>query len=208
MARKKLSEQAKNRGKKRKMNRQDDIVKDDKIDGVEQQSTESVEEDCSCDKKLKDLTAEVMQWKDKYFRTMAEFENYRRRTIKEKSDWLKNSNERMILSICDVMDNFERAMGQMQDDHTDDPFITGIIQIKQQMDSLLEKENVVKLESLDQEFDPAFHEALAHIPSDKDENIVTAVIQNGYKMNDKIIRPARVAVSNGQEPQINKEQNK
>lgn len=153
------------------------------------------------------LENDVAQWKDKYVRTMAEFENFRRRTQKEKSDWIKSSNEEILLSICDIMDNFERAMGQMKDEHHEDPFIKGIVQIKQQLDNLLIREHVVKIESDGAEFDPAIHEALAHIPADVEENKVVAVIQNGYKLYDKIIRTARVAVSNGQPLECPQKQN-
>lgn len=145
-------------------------------------------------------------WKDKYVRSMAEFENFRKRTMKEKSDWIKCSNEAILLSICDIMDNFERAMGQMKEDHQEDPFIKGIIQIKQQLDSLLAKEHVQKIETEGKEFDPSLHEALAHIPSDLEENMIVAVIQNGYKLYDKVVRTARVAVSNGQPVQSQSEQ--
>lgn len=155
----------------------------------------------------KQLEEDIAYWKDKYVRNMAEFENYRKRTMKEKADWIKSSNEGILLSICDIMDNFERAMGQMKENHHDDPFIKGIIQIKQQLDNLLVKEHVEKIETEGADFDPAIHEALAHIPSDLEENKIVAVIQNGYKLYDKVIRTARVAVSNGQAVQAQTEEN-
>jgi len=154
------------------------------------------------------LEAEVAQWKDKYLRTMAEFENFRRRTQQEKSDWVKWSTEKLILTICDVMDNFERAI-PAEAESSEDPFVKGIVLIKQQLMSVLEKEEVKKVEALGQDFDPNYHEALAHIPSELEENKVAAVIQNGYQMHGKLIRPVRVAVSNGmnlqQELKTNKE---
>lgn len=171
---------------------------DDKIEAqLEEQEVldEQTPEDVNREKQLED---DIAHWKDKYVRSMAEFENYRKRTLKEKSDWIKSSNESILLAICDIMDNFERAMGQMKDDHQEDPFIKGIIQIKQQLDNLLTKEHVEKIESEGKNFDPSVHEALAHIPSDSDEDKIVAVIQNGYTLYDKVIRPARVAVSNGQ----------
>jgi len=69
--------------------------------------------------------------------------------------------------------------------------------IERQLVNALEKEGVKKIEALGESFDPDFHDALAHIPSDYDENVVAAIIQNGYMMHDKVIRPVRVAVSNG-----------
>ncbi len=169
-------------------------------DAVEEQTPEEVNRE-------KQLEDDIAHWKDKYVRSMAEFENYRKRTLKEKADWIKSSNEGILISICDIMDNFERAMGQMKEDHHDDPFIKGIVQIKQQLDNLLEKEHVEKIETEGQDFNPALHEALAHIPSDLEENKIVAVIQNGYKLYDKVMRTARVAVSNGQAVQTQTENN-
>jgi len=140
---------------------------------------------------------EVKELKDKYLRTMAEFENFRRRSIAEKADWIRHATQKMALEICDVVDNFERALSQAQPEDLQSPFGKGIVLIEKQLVSALEKEGVKKIEALGESFDPDFHDALAHIPSDYDENVVAAIIQNGYMMHDKVIRPVRVAVSNG-----------
>lgn len=158
----------------------------------------------SSNEKIKALELELEEFKDKYMRTAAEFDNFRRRNISEKADWIKNANERIVLELCDVLDNFERAL------HPDvevnpDGFKKGVELIFQQLSNLLKKEGVEKIEALGKEFDPTVHEALAHIPSEMEDNMVAAVIQNGYKMNNKVIRPARVAVSNGQKPNKAKE---
>ncbi len=161
-----------------------------------------VEKEQSLEEKISSLEKEVLEWKDKYLRSIAEFENYRRRSIQEKSDWIRLSTEKLALGICDVMDNFERALVQVGQEHLEDTMIKGFVLIEQQLRSVLAKEGVKKIEALGKEFDPSYHEALAHIPSDFDENVVAAVIQNGYTMNDKLIRPVRVAVSNGIKPEI------
>lgn len=145
------------------------------------------------------------EWKDKYLRSMAEFENFRRRSTQEKTDWIKRSTEKLALEVCDVLDNFERAFMQMEPEHEQDKFVKGVLLIEQQLRSVLLREGVKKIEALGQEFDPSLHDALAHIPSEYDENTVAAIIQNGYTMNDKVIRPARVAVSNGEEITLSKE---
>ncbi len=153
------------------------------------------------EEKLENLEKDVAVWKDRYMRNMAEFENFRRRSQKEKSDWIKTATEGIVISLCDVMDNFERAWEQVEEDELEKPFIKGVKQIEQQLNSILSKEGVKKVDSKNQEFNPEYHEALAHIPSELEENIVAAVIQNGYTLNGKLIRPARVAVSNGAKPQ-------
>ena len=149
--------------------------------------------------KYEQLQKEYAELKDKRIRVIAEFENFRKRSFVEKVNWIKNANERIVLDVCDVLDNFERAL-HPEVEKNRKTFEKGIELIFQQIESLLKKEGVQKIEALEKEFDPNFHEALAHIPSELEENKITAVIQNGYTMNEKVIRPVRVAVSNGEKP--------
>lgn len=155
--------------------------------------------------KVTELEASVNEWKDKYMRSMADFDNYRRRSLEEKSDWIKRATEKLALSVCDVLDNFDRALMQLNEEQKEDKFVKGIIMIDQQLKSALEKEGVKRIEALGEEFDPNLHEAMAHIPSDYEEGKIAAIIQNGYTMNDKLIRPVRVAVSSGKQEINNKE---
>lgn len=171
---------------------------------TEEQSPEADEIDM-IRKKVAELEVSVDEWKDKYLRSMAEFDNYRRRSIEEKSDWIKRATEKLALTVCDVLDNFDRALMQVTDDQKEDSFIKGIIMIDQQLKSALEREGVKRIEALGEEFDPKVHEALANIPSELDEGRIAAVIQNGYTMHDKLIRPVRVAVSSGQQDNNKKE---
>jgi len=158
---------------------------------VEQEHAEEEDE-------LLKLSKERDEWKDKYLRSMAEFENFRRRTNQEKADWIKRSTEKLALSVCDVLDNFERALAQFVTQDKDEKLFQGVSLIEQQLRSVLEKEGVMKIEALGQEFNPALHEALAHIPSAEfEENTIAAIIQNGYTMHDIVVRPVRVAVSSG-----------
>ncbi len=163
--------------------------------------TDSETQDVNFDEQEKEkvntLEKECAEWKDKYLRSMAEFENYRRRSIQEKSDWIKLATQKLALNVCDLADNFERAMMQIKEEDKENSFVKGILQIEQQLRSILEKEGVCKIKALGNEFDPSEHEALAHIPSEFEENTVAAVIQNGYTMHGKILRPVRVAVSSG-----------
>jgi len=154
----------------------------------------------STEDKLELKQKEIDDLKDKNLRIMAEFENFRKRTISEKSSWIKNSTERLVIELCDVIDNFERAINLADEKHEFVSLFDGIKLIYQQMENLLKKEGLKKIEVKNNEFDPKYHEALAHIPSELNEGVIAAVIQNGYIMNDKIIRPAKVAVSNGQKP--------
>ncbi|MBM4398940.1 MAG: nucleotide exchange factor GrpE [Candidatus Cloacimonetes bacterium] len=155
--------------------------------------------------RISELEGSVNEWKDKYLRSMADFDNYRKRSLEEKSDWIKRASEKLALAICDVLDNFDRALMQLNDEQKEDGFIKGIILIDQQLKSALEREGVKRIEVLGEDFDPSVHEALAHIPSEYEEGKVAAVIQNGYLMHDKLIRPVRVAVSSGKQENKNNE---
>ncbi|PID29704.1 MAG: nucleotide exchange factor GrpE [Candidatus Cloacimonadota bacterium] len=143
------------------------------------------------------LQRENAELKDKLLRSIAEFDNYRKRTIQEKASWIKNATEQLVLKLCDVQDNFERAINAGAEENQFESFMKGVKMIHDQFNNILSKEGVKKVETVGKEFDPQVHEALSHIPSEYDENIVAAVIQNGYTMNDKLIRPAQVAVSSG-----------
>lgn len=146
------------------------------------------------------LKQELETVKDQKLRIAAEFENFRRRSVSEKSNWIKNANERLLLEICDIRDNFERGLTADKSKKEEKSFKKGIEMIFQQLENLLQKEGIKKIDADNAEFDPQYHEALAHIPSHLEENKIVSVIQNGYMLNDKIIRAARVAVSNGETP--------
>lgn len=147
--------------------------------------------------RVAELEMQVAEWKDKCLRTMAEFENFRKRSHQEKADWIRMATSKFAGEICDVADNFERALLQVSEQESESSFAKGIIMIEKQLRQALEKEGVKKIEALGEKFDPEYHDALAHIPSEYEENTVAAIIQNGYTMHDKVMRPARVAVSSG-----------
>ena len=170
------------------------MKKKQETQNMEAQTPEK-EVEMTAEEKLVDMQKQIAELNDKYLRTMAEFENYRRRSIAEKNDWVKMATQDFALKICDVADNFERALEHAED--PDNAFVKGMMQIDHQLRTVLDSEGVKKIEALGETFDPAFHDALAQIPSDHRENTVAAVIQNGYTMHDKVIRAARVAVSSG-----------
>ncbi|MCB5231014.1 MAG: nucleotide exchange factor GrpE [Candidatus Cloacimonas sp.] len=134
---------------------------------------------------------------DKYMRTLAEFENFRRRSNQERLNWIKNANESLILKLCDILDDFERAFENTPEEDRESPLFTGMEAIKRKFSKILQNEGLEKIEAEDAEFDPMFHEALACPPSEVEKDKIISVIQNGYVLNNKVIRPAKVAVSAG-----------
>ncbi len=157
------------------------------------------EKPLSTKEKLAKAEKEVLSLKDRLARNLAEFENFRKRSIKEREQWIKYATENIILEVCDVLDNFERALDSGAQKHQFEEFMKGTKQIYAQLVGLLKKEGVEKLESQGKEFDPELHEALSHVPAPGvEKDCVAFVVKNGYKKGDKILRPAQVAVSCGE----------
>ena len=130
----------------------------------------------------------------KYLRLMADFQNYKRRTEKEKNDIYAFANEKIVSELLNVIDNFERALDAGNDG---DSFVEGMNLIFKQLQGVLEKAGVVEIEALGQDFDPNFHHAvLMEDSAEYESGKVTAVLQKGYLLNNKVIRPTMVKVAN------------
>ena len=137
---------------------------------------------------------EAEKWKDKYIRLAAEFDNYKKRTLKEKSELILNGSEKMISTILPILDDFERALA----DKTEDPktIKEGFDLIFKKFLKALETLGVNKIETDDADFNVDYHEAIAMVPGmgDDKKGKVIDCVQTGYKLNDKVIRHAKVAV--------------
>ena len=139
---------------------------------------------------------------DRYARLMAEFQNFKKRSAKEKQDIHSYANEKIIKDLLDVLDNFERAISLMDNGNDDiksdenNAMQEGISLIYSQLLEVLKKAGLEEIEALGQEFDPKFHHAVLNEPSDEFKSgEVSKVLQKGYKLNDRVIRPAMVVVS-------------
>lgn len=137
---------------------------------------------------------EAEKWKDKYIRLAAEFDNYKKRTLKEKSELILNGSEKTISTILPILDDFERALA----DKTEDPktIKEGFDLIFKKFLKALETLGVNKIEIDDADFNVDYHEAIAMVPGvgDDKKGKVIDCVQTGYKLNDKVIRHAKVAV--------------
>ena len=133
---------------------------------------------------------------DKYLRLSAEFDNYRKRTLKEKSDLLKTAGEETIVRIIPVLDDFERAMAAMQTSKDIEAVKDGISLIYNKLKETLTQLGIKEIESLNLDFNTDLHEAITKIPASQDElkGKVVDVIQKGYYLNDKILRFAKVVI--------------
>jgi len=137
---------------------------------------------------------EAEKWKDKYIRLAAEFDNYKKRTLKEKSELILNGSEKTISTILPIRDDFDRALA----DKTEDPktIKEGFDLIFKKFLKALETLGVNKIETDDTDFNVDYHEAIAMVPGmgDDKKGKVIDCVQTGYKLNDKVIRHAKVAV--------------
>ena len=137
---------------------------------------------------------EAEQWKDKYIRLVAEFENYKKRTLKEKSELILNGSEKTVAAILPILDDFERATA----DKTEDPqaIKEGYELIYKKFLKALETLGVNKINTDNADFDVDYHEAIAMVPGmgDDKKGKVIDCVQTGYTLNDKVIRHAKVAV--------------
>lgn len=145
---------------------------------------------------LKKKEEELHKLHDKYLRIYAEFENYKKRNMKEQMEFARYANEKLLREILPVIDNLERAIIHLKETKDFQGLIEGVeLTCKQFLDSL-SRFGVKAVKSLGEPFDPSRHQAIGQIESDKyDENIVAEELQKGYLLEDRILRPALVNVS-------------
>ena len=164
----------------------------------ESENPENSEQSDECEEKdpLEKAQDEIEELKDKWLRSVAEFENYRKRTLKERTELILNGGEKFITAILPVVDDMERAIENGA--KTDDPAVLreGMELIYQKFLKTLESQGVSRIETENADFDTDVHEAVAMVPGmgDDKKGKVIDCLQKGYKLNDKVIRHAKVAV--------------
>lgn len=160
-------------------------------------------EDVSIEEKVLTLEAELMQSKgqaEEYYnhlqRLQAEFDNFRKRTQKEKEETVKYAAERIVEALLPVLDNFERAVISSKTSQDFNAFSQGVDMIFKQMQSVLAKEGLTVIEAVGQPFDPKLHDAVLQVDSEEHpENTVVEELQKGYYLKEKVLRPSMVKVS-------------
>ena len=162
---------------------------------------EEAQAELSAEEQLANMLAEAQQMveeqKDKYLRLSAEFDNYRKRTLKEKAELIKNGGEKTLTAILPVLDDFERALKNMEASEETKAMKEGVELIFSKFQKILGQEGLQKIETEGQAFDTDFHEAIALIPAPS-EDLKGKILdcgQTGYMLNEKVIRHAKVAVA-------------
>ncbi len=146
--------------------------------------------------KIEELQSIIEQKNDQLLRLHAEFDNYRKRTLKEKMELTKSAGESILINILPVIDDFERAIKSIEGATEIDPVKEGINLIYKRFNEFVKLNGVKEIEAIEKEFDTDLHEAITKIPSPNDElkGKVVDVIQKGYLLNDKVIRFAKVVI--------------
>lgn len=164
-------------------------------DVPESEETATSEED-KLKKELEQAQTELEQQKDKYLRLSAEFDNYRKRTMKEKAELILNGGEKSLSSILPVVDDFERAIKTMETATDVNAVKEGVELIYNKFMAVLAQNGVKVIETKDQPLDTDYHEAIAVIPapSEAQKGKILDCVQTGYTLNDKVLRHAKVVV--------------
>ena len=167
-------------------NAEEKEIKEEATEEVTPEVTEEAPEN-EFEKKYNDVN-------EKYMRTLAEYDNYRKRTIKEKESIYPEAKAVVIEKFLPVMDNFQRAIDSAENK---DGFYEGIVMLKKQMDDVLTALGVEEIKSVGEEFNPEFHNAVMHVDDDEQgENVIVEEFQKGYKIGDRVIRHSMVKVAN------------
>lgn len=173
---------------------QENIQKHIEENNLENQTMD--EKDDASKSEAEKLSDELAQMKDKHHRLYAEFDNYRKRTMKEKAEMVKSATGDLIIELLPVLDDFERALNVLENNEGDAGGIEGVRLIYNKLKSILEKKGLKKMDVIGKEFNPEFHEAIAQVPVQDEElkNKIVDVIENGYMLHDKVLRFAKVVV--------------
>ena len=178
----------------------EETVANDEATETEELQVENTEEPLSEEEQLKAQLAEaqekIAELQDRYLRQAAEFDNYRKRTIKEKADLIKSAAEKLMVAELPVVDDMDRALENMEKGSDAEACIEGFKLIVQKFKNILAQSGLEKIETEGQDFDTDFHEAIALIPAPTEElkGKILDCVQQGYKLGDKVIRHAKVAV--------------
>ena len=178
--------------KKKQAPHEEEFLKEDQTEETKQEAGEEIQEPGAETKEKKNPEDEAME--TKYLRLMADFQNYKKRSEKEKADIYAFANEKIILELLDVIDNYERALSHQGEEGS--VLQEGMAMIYKQFKGVLEKNGVVEIEALGQDFDPSLHNAvMTESTPEYQHGKVSFVLQKGYLLNSKVIRHTMVKVA-------------
>lgn len=177
---------------------EDEEITDSNSETVIDETEETEEESINLEEKLEKKIAQYENIFDQFQRLQADFVNYKKRVEREKSEIFLYANEKIGLDLLDIIDNLERAIqSQDESDNIDGSscLLDGINLVYKQLIDVLAKHGIEEIEALGEPFDMNFHHAVAQEETDGEPNYVIDVLQKGYKINERVLRPAMVKVS-------------
>jgi molecular chaperone GrpE len=172
-----------------KMDNENNVIGEETQNGEPSSNTEDI---------ISELNKKCTDLNDKFLRLYSEFDNYRKRVIKEKSDLSKTASEEVITGLLPVLDDFERAISTFDKVETVEPLKEGTLLIYNKFKSSLLQKGLLETDAIGLPFDTDFHEAIANVPAatEEEKNKILDVAQKGYTLNGKVIRFAKVVVGN------------
>jgi molecular chaperone GrpE len=144
------------------------------------------------------LQADLDRFRDLALRSQADFENYKKRCAREKEEAIKYANNSLLQRLVAIIDNFELGLAAAKEQGEQSPIYSGMVLVQKQLNDLLAENGLQPIEAEGKPFDPNLHEAIAHEPSDEvPEGNVLRQVHRGYRIKDRLLRPAKVVVSSG-----------
>jgi len=144
------------------------------------------------------LQADLDRFRDLALRSQADFENYKKRSAREKEEAIKYANQSLLKRLVGIIDNFELGLAAAKEQGADSPMYSGMVLVQKQLNDLLAENGLQPIEAEGKKFDPNLHEAIAHESSNEyREGIVVRQARRGYQFKDRLLRPAEVVVSSG-----------
>lgn len=177
--------------------------------GESEESKDNASETAAQDSPENGKDQKISELQDKYLRLSAEFDNYRKRTMRERAELIKSAGEDVLSGILPVVDNFERALAHLTDVREPEAIKEGVVLIYNKFKEFISQRGIKEISALNLPFDADLHDAVAKMPVTEKEkhNLVIDVVEKGYYLNDKIIRHAKVVVGEYQDPQTDSSQN-
>ncbi len=183
-------------GNNKKEKKTEDIPFEDNQEETRPSQSEGVKAADNSEKELETVRKQLEQEKDRCLRLSAEFENQRKRVQKEKEEFVKYANEKLIIELIDIMESLERGLENAKGSSNKEKLILGMELIYKQFKNVLEKNGLVPIKALGEKFDPYMHEAMMQtLSDDNEEGTILEEFARGYMLNNKVIRYSKVRVS-------------
>ena len=174
-----------------------DIQENTKVKKTADNQHEKQSSNCEqFEQEVKELQEKLNKLNDQYLRLAAEYDNYRKRTVKEKADLIKTASEKVLVDLLPVIDDFERALEHIEKSEDIEALKDGVKLIYNHFQKFLKQQGVEEIEALGQQLNTDFHEAVQQVPVENQEQKgkIVHIVQKGYKLYDKVIRHAKVVV--------------